>query len=127
MLLEHALDFAGGDVLAAADDEVLGAAGDVEIAVVVHPADVARVEPAAAHRLACLLAAAEVAGHNARALGDDLALLTRREDFALGVHDHHHHVFHRPPHGPETLELSLALLRRALRDLVVLRSQEGEG
>ena len=40
VLLEDALDLARGDVLAAADDEVLGAAGDVEVAVVVHPADV---------------------------------------------------------------------------------------
>src|SRR5207244_1593359 len=108
VLLEDALDLAGSNVLAAADDEVLRAAGDVQVPILVHPADVARVQPAAAHRLARLLAAAEVAGHNARALGDDLAFLSGRQDFAFGVHDHHDDVLHRPADGAQSLHLALA-------------------
>ena len=103
------------------------AAGDVEVAIVVHPANVAGVQPAAAHRLARLLAAAQVAGHHAGPLGDDLSLLPGREDFAIGVHDHHDDIFHGPADGAQALQLALSLFGRAFRDLVVLGAEEGEG
>ena len=45
-LVEHRLDLAGRDVLAAADDQVLLAAGDEQVAVLVQVADVAGVQPA---------------------------------------------------------------------------------
>ena len=46
MLLQRLLDHRRVDVVAAADDQVLGAAGQVEVAVLVQVAEVAGVEPA---------------------------------------------------------------------------------
>ena len=46
MLVEHLLDLARVDVVAAADDHVLLAVDDVEVAVLVLAADVAGGEPA---------------------------------------------------------------------------------
>ena len=49
---EHVLDFRPGDVVAAADDQIVGTALIPEVAVFVLPVDVARNVPAAAHVLA---------------------------------------------------------------------------
>src|SRR5436853_449855 len=46
VLGEHVLHLLGGDVLPAADDDVLLAVGDREVAVAIQPADVAGAEPA---------------------------------------------------------------------------------
>ncbi len=50
MAIEHLLDLEGGDVLAAGDDDVLGAVLDLDIAVGMAHAEIAGVEPAAARR-----------------------------------------------------------------------------
>ena len=64
---EAVLDLDAVDVLAAADDHVLLAVGDEEVAVGVDLADVAGVEPAVADRLGGRLGLAPVAGHERRA------------------------------------------------------------
>src|ERR1044072_4366650 len=51
VLVENLLDLTRVDVVAAADDQVLLAVDDVEVAVLVDAGHVAGVEPAAAHRL----------------------------------------------------------------------------
>src|SRR3970282_2313467 len=122
VLLQHRLDLPRRDVLAAADDQVLRPAGDVDVAVVVHPADVAGVEPAAAHRLVSLVVQPQVAGHDAGALGHDLALLSRGQQLPLRVDYRHGHVLHGPADGAQALQPLLALLRRPLRDPVVPRA-----
>ena len=61
---EHrVLDIPRIDVDAAADDQVLEPVDDVEVAVGVEPADVAGVQPAAAHRVRRLGVGVPVAGH----------------------------------------------------------------
>ena len=47
MAVEHAFDLDGRDVLAAGDDDVLGAVLQLDIAVGMHHAEIAGVEPAA--------------------------------------------------------------------------------
>ena len=44
--VQRLLDLGDGNVLAAADDDVLGAAGDSDVALFVHVGDVAGVKPA---------------------------------------------------------------------------------
>ena len=51
VLHQHRLQVAGIDVEAAGDDHVLGAVDDEQVAIGIHPADVARVVPAALARL----------------------------------------------------------------------------
>src|SRR4249919_2162569 len=63
---ERLLDVAREDVEAAPDDQILLAVDDVEVAVVVHPPEVARVQPAAAHRLLSLFGSPPVAAHDER-------------------------------------------------------------
>jgi hypothetical protein len=50
MPVQHILDFDGGDVLAAGNDDVLGAVLDVDVAVLVPDRQIAAVEPAAFKR-----------------------------------------------------------------------------
>ena len=71
--VQHLVDLAGHDVLAAADDDVLLAIGDVHVAVGVDVADVARVEPAVGERRGGLLRPLLVAGHHVLAAQADLA------------------------------------------------------
>ncbi len=56
VLVQRGFDLGGVDVLAAADDDVLQAVDDVEVAVGVETAEVAGVEPAVGERLGRLVA-----------------------------------------------------------------------
>jgi hypothetical protein len=67
------LDLARVDVVAAADDQVLLAVDDEQVAVVVAVGEVAGVEPAALERLRGLLGLVVVALHDVVAADDDLA------------------------------------------------------
>ena len=70
---EHAFDFDRGDVFAAADDDVLEAVADFEVAVRMHDGGVAAVEPAVANGLGGVLRIAVVARHHDVAANDDFA------------------------------------------------------
>ena len=73
MAVEHVLDFERGDVLAARDDDVLGAVLDLDVAVGLHHRQVAGVEPAAGERLLRRLRVLQVALHGDVAAEHDLA------------------------------------------------------
>src|SRR5207249_12152762 len=69
------------DVLAAADDHVLQAVADEEVAVVVEESDVARAKPAIGRQgRSGLIRSAPVAGHHGGAARADLAALVRLAD-----------------------------------------------
>jgi hypothetical protein len=75
-LLEVVLDVGRREVLAAGgDDDVLLAARDREIAVVVDRAEVAGVQPAILDRAEAGIGAVVVAGEDVRAFDEDLAVL----------------------------------------------------
>ena len=78
---EHVLDLDRMDVLAARDDHVVDAADDPEVAVLVEPADVARVVPAVADRLRVRVRPVPVAGERlvGAHVAEDLALARRVE------------------------------------------------
>ena len=86
-LIDDALDFGGGDILAAGDDHVLLAVGEIEEAVVVEIADVAAAEPVAEERGCGLLGIFPVAARDLRAAQADLAVLAGREAVARIVAD----------------------------------------
>jgi hypothetical protein len=81
------LDLARVDVLAAADQHVLGAADDVAVALGVDRGQVAGVHPAVAHRLARAFGVAPVAEHHRVAAHQQFALLAHGQHLALGI-DH---------------------------------------
>src|SRR5262249_31784860 len=66
------------DVVAAADDHVLDAAGEPEIAVGVEASEVARVEPAVASEYAVVVLRLEIAGRDAGSPDHDHANLVDR-------------------------------------------------
>src|SRR4051812_30956827 len=68
VLVERGFDLGRVDVLATADDDVLDAVDDEQVAVLVDAADVARVEPAVGERLGRRLVETEVAAHDGRSL-----------------------------------------------------------
>src|ERR1700709_525228 len=130
VLVEHLLDLARVDVVAAADDQVLLAIYDVEVALLVALRHVPRVEPAAAHRLRGGVGALPVALHDVVAADHDLA------DFALGdlvvvlVEDLHLYPFER---GADRPRLALAIgggaggEPRGLREAIALEHDRPEG
>jgi hypothetical protein len=95
MLVEHLLDLARVDVEAAAQDHLLLAVDDEEVAVLVDPRHVARVEPAVLDRLGGRIVLAPVALHHVRALDGDLADLALVDLLAVLVDDLHLHALDR--------------------------------
>mmetsp|Transcript_65190 Transcript_65190/g.169403 ORF Transcript_65190/g.169403 Transcript_65190/m.169403 type:complete len:260 (-) Transcript_65190:864-1643(-) len=82
------LDLERRDDLAAAVDDLLGTAADVEVAILVHPAEIACVEPAAGEEgLLCRLRIALVAAEERRPPDDDVADSPGRHRLALVVED----------------------------------------
>ena len=94
---EHLLDLAGVHVEAAADDHVLLAIDDEEVAVGVAVAEVAGVEPPALHGLGGRVGAAVVALHHVVATDHDLTdvVLAPLELDVVGVDDLHLDAPHR--------------------------------
>src|SRR5205823_7326598 len=99
--VEELLDLPGIDVLSTADDHVLDAADDVDVAVGVHRGQVAGVHPAAAvDGLSGALGVVPVAHHHRVAPGAQLARRAGGHDPAgLGVDDLHLDVGVDPPDG----------------------------
>jgi PAS domain S-box-containing protein len=85
--VKNVLDFLGVDVLPAPDDQVLDPVDQGEVAVVVEPADIARVQPATAQYLSGFLWPAQVAAHDIGSADDDLARLPGGQKLACRV-DH---------------------------------------
>src|SRR6185436_169470 len=73
MLVERVLHLDRGDVLAAGDDDVLGAVADLDVAVRMHHREVAGVEPAAGECLVACGFVLEVPLHHYIAAEHDLA------------------------------------------------------
>ena len=67
MAHQRLLDDDRVDVVAAADDQVLRAPGEPEVAVLVEPAEIARVEPAVGQHRALVVARVEIAWRHLRA------------------------------------------------------------
>ena len=97
MLVQHLLDLARVDVVAAADDHVFLAVDDEEVAVLVHRGHVAGVEPAALHDLLGGVRAAQVALHDVVAADHDLADLALRDLVVVVVDDLHLDALDRRP------------------------------
>ena len=85
--VEHVLDLLGVDVLAAPDDEVLDPVHQRQVPILVEPADVAGVQPAAAQYLGRLAGPAEVPAHHVRPAHDHLTGLAGRQQPVLAVDD----------------------------------------
>ena len=78
--VEHFLDVARVDLLAADVDHVLGAIDDGDVSLVVHPDEVAGLEPAVGGEdVGGRLGLLEVAGRDRRAVGPELADRAGRE------------------------------------------------
>src|SRR5207248_9724711 len=84
---QHLLDFAGINVAAARDDHVFRAVAQGQEAVLVHAAEIAGVQPAAAQRLGIGGGVLPIALHDAVALGHYLADLAARH-FPVVLVDH---------------------------------------
>src|SRR6185437_638820 len=95
VLVEHLLDLARVDVVAAADDQLLLAVHDVEVAVLIDAAHVAGVQPAVDDRLGRRLRPLPVALHHVVAADDDLAHLALGHLVAVVVDHPHLHVLDR--------------------------------
>ena len=84
---EHVLDLAGVHVDAARDDHVRHPVGEVEVAVLVDPSDVAQRAPAPLVERGGRLGRVAVVLEPVRGLEPDLALLARRQLGAVGTDD----------------------------------------
>src|SRR4051794_14197665 len=130
VLVEDLLDLARVDVVAPADDHVLLAVDDEEVAVLVDLGHISRVEPAVAHDLLRGVVAVPVALHEVVTADGDLAPLTLRDLLAVLVDDLHLHALVR-----RADRAGLALLvgvverrdRRGLREPVALEDLAAEG
>src|SRR5687768_12239988 len=88
---ERAFDLDGGDVLAAADDDVLPSVTNLDVAVRMHHGSIAAVEPTVANRLRCGDWIIVVACHDGVPANDDLTHgLAVLGNFVAGVVDHAH-------------------------------------
>ena len=101
MLVEDLLDLARVDVVAAADDQLLLAVDDEEVAVLVDLAHVAAVEPAVDDGLLGRLLAVPVALHDVVALDDDLADLALLDLVAVVVEQLHLDALDRRADGAD--------------------------
>ena len=89
MEVEDLVDVPWVDVEAAGDDHVLFPVDDVEIPILIHRGDVARVAPAVAERLGRLVGPVLVAQHHLGTLDDQLPPLSHRDvgHLVLEIHD----------------------------------------
>src|SRR4051812_42912063 len=104
VLEQHLLHFARIDVGAARDDHVLGTVLEREVTVRVEYADVAGVQPAAAHGLCRRVRILPIAGHDHVAPADDLADFADRQRVVLRVRDLHVETRVGPAGRAEPLE-----------------------
>src|SRR5690606_9895542 len=98
VLLQRVLQLLGPDVVAAGDDRVFLAVGEVKEAVLRHPANITRAHPTVrAHPLGGRFRRAPQFAHGARTATYDLADFTRRQLVAVVVHDDDLGVRRWPP------------------------------
>src|SRR5262245_8331485 len=83
---EQVLDLARADVLALADDDVLRATRDAEVALGVERSQIAGAEPAVAGEGLGVERPVEIAEEALRTAGEDLALATRRHRTIVVAH-----------------------------------------
>ena len=108
MLVKHVLNVGNRDVLAAADDDVLGAAGDREVPVGVDGGEVAGLEPVAVERLAGHREPLGVADEEERPGDLQAAYYARcRHRPVVGEHPHSH-ARPRVPVGVDQLLVGVA-------------------
>ena len=91
------------NVVRAANDQVLGAAGDPQVAIFIQPAQVARVDPAGLHERALVMHLVQVAGEHARAAHGHHTNLVGRAvtqviPFPIDLHNAHAAVGHGMTH-----------------------------
>ena len=87
--IQQVLDFHHGNVLAAANDNVLGASGDADVTVGIHASEIAGVEPTIWSRL-IEFRAPEVANEHADAAALQMSFYARRLDRSAVAADHAH-------------------------------------
>src|ERR1700719_2668360 len=85
MAHQNCFDFGGSNILAAANDHVVLAAGEEHVAVVVQPAEIAGRAPSVGQSR--VVVAAGVTLHDARGADDDFADLAVRKKFTVLVAD----------------------------------------
>ncbi len=106
VLVEGLLDLPRVDVVATADDHLLLAVDDEEVAVLIDPRHVAGEQPAVPHHLRGRVRAIPVALHHGVAPDRDLADLSGGQVVAVVVDDLH---LDASDGGPDRARLSLAL------------------
>src|SRR5262245_20563783 len=89
MAVQHLLDFARVDIESAANDHVFLAVHDEEIALGVHGSDIARVKPAATHRIGRGIGSLVVSFHDIVTSDQHLARLAYGHGVTVIVADHH--------------------------------------
>ena len=118
--------FFGRHHFAAALDEILGAASQIDVAIIILIAQVAGVNPAGTQRLPGGGFFLPVAGHHPGAARHDFAGFAQRHRLPGLVHDGHFHIFQRLADGTQAAQLALDFLRAALQQMV-FRRQHGDG
>ena len=103
---QHFVHLAGRNVVAAADDQVLDPAGEVQVVICIQHALVAGAKPSVHKGSVVGLAVVLVSAEHARPLNDHLAAFSGGEMIALGVHDADLNAAGRPH------RTRLAMLRR---------------
>ena len=103
MTHQHGFDFRGRDIFAAADDHVVLAAGEEDVAVVVEPSEVAGRAPSVGQSR--VVVAAGVALHDARGADDDFADLAVRQELAVIIAHSNFDVGQRLADRVEAFEL----------------------
>ena len=107
-------DFGGIDVEPTRNQHILGPVYDLQIAILIHHANVTGVEPAARQRRRRLVGAVDVAGHDRSAAHPDLAGFARLRLGAVLAHDPHIQIGHRQPGRTDPAE---RLVRGQDRDI----------
>src|SRR5437667_7362405 len=124
--VKHVLDLERRDVLAAGDDDVLGAVLDLEVAVGLHHREVARMEPTTREDVLGRLAVLQVALHGDVSAEHDLAhgLAVRGNGLhRLRIH-HRQALFHEIAYALATVALGATAYVEAL-PLLLLRAHGG--
>ena len=116
MFQQHFVHLAGVHVVAAHDNHVLFAVYYIEVAVIVHGCQVARVQPAIAQCAGAFVGPAPVAVHDLRALHDQFAHLAGGQGKRAAFHVHNAGVCARHRHADGVGALPLRAQRVAVRD-----------
>ena len=115
MCQQRLLHLARIDIGTAGNDDVLGAVGQREKAVLVQPTDIAGAEPAVLQCLGIGLVVVPVAEHHRRPLGLDLTGFACRPRLAIGLGDPHFHDALRWPDRGQTFCIAWVLTIRMER------------